>query len=89
MRSGNISTDVLQTNQSPYWFVPLETTFKGLGVAPAFDEMVTNSDWGAGPRACAASYLTLVDKFISEKGQNAREHYYWKNAAAAYRLPLE
>ncbi|MCA9173298.1 MAG: hypothetical protein KDA61_18590 [Planctomycetales bacterium] len=30
MRSGNISTDVLQTNQSPYWFVPLETTFKGL-----------------------------------------------------------
>ena len=51
--------------------------------------MVTNSDWGAGPRACAASYLTLVDKFISEKGQDAREHYYWKNAAAAYRLPLE
>ncbi|MCA9174640.1 MAG: amidohydrolase family protein [Planctomycetales bacterium] len=36
-----------------------------------------------------ASYLTLVDKFISEKGQDAREHYYWKNATAAYRLPLE
>ena len=34
------------------------------------------------------SYLQLVDRFISEKGQEAREHYYWKNAAAAYRLPL-
>lgn len=35
------------------------------------------------------SYLRLVDRFISEKGQDAREHYYWKNAAAAYRLPLK
>ena len=34
------------------------------------------------------SYLKLVDRFISAKGQDAREHYYWKNAAAAYRLPL-
>jgi predicted TIM-barrel fold metal-dependent hydrolase len=35
------------------------------------------------------SFLRLVDGFISEKGQDAREHYYWKNAAAAYRLPLQ
>jgi L-fuconolactonase len=36
-----------------------------------------------------ASFLQLVDQFISKKGQDAREHYYWKNAAAAYRLPLK
>lgn len=36
-----------------------------------------------------ASFIRLVDRFISEKGQDAREHYYWKNAAAAYRLPLQ
>lgn len=35
-----------------------------------------------------ASFIRLVDRFISEKGQNAREHFYWKNAATAYRLPL-
>ena len=35
------------------------------------------------------SYRRLVDQFISEKGQDAREHYFWKNAAKAYRLPLE
>ena len=34
------------------------------------------------------SSVQLVDTFISEKGQDAREHYYWKNAATAYRLPL-
>jgi len=36
-----------------------------------------------------ASFIRLVDRFISEKDQNAREHFYWKNAAAAYRLPLQ
>lgn len=36
-----------------------------------------------------ASYLELVDRFISLKGQDAREYYYWKNAATAYRLPLK
>jgi len=35
------------------------------------------------------SFVRLVDRFISKKGQDAREHYYWKNAAAAYRLPLQ
>ena len=32
------------------------------------------------------SFLTLVDQFISTKGQEAREQYYWKNAAEIYRL---
>lgn len=35
-----------------------------------------------------ASFVTLVDRFIGQHGQDAREHFYWKNAAAAYRLPL-
>lgn len=35
-----------------------------------------------------ASFLRLVDHFISQKGQDAREHFYWMNAAAAYHLPL-
>ena len=35
------------------------------------------------------SYVNLVDQFITEKGKDAREHYYWKNAATAYRLPLK
>lgn len=36
-----------------------------------------------------ASFLKLVDSYVSEKGQQARENYYWKNAATAYRLPLK
>lgn len=36
-----------------------------------------------------ASFIQLIDRFITEKGQDAREHFYWKNAAAAYRLPLQ
>ncbi len=32
------------------------------------------------------SFLDLVDEFISAKGQDAREHYYWKNAAQIYQL---
>ncbi|MCA9178472.1 MAG: hypothetical protein KDB14_28625, partial [Planctomycetales bacterium] len=50
VRSGNISTDVLQTNQSPYWFVPLETTFKGL--VPAILDMLNceQPDWLAWSR---------------------------------------
>lgn len=36
-----------------------------------------------------ASFVKLVDSYFSEKGQDAREHYDWKNAARAYRLPLK
>lgn len=36
-----------------------------------------------------ASFLKLVDTYISQYGQEAREQYYWKNAATAYRLPLK
>ena len=52
--------------------------------------LIYGSNWPVTKRTGSyASYLKLVDRFISEKGQEAREHYYWKNAAKAYRLPLE
>lgn len=34
------------------------------------------------------SFVTLVHSYFQEKGQQATEAYFWKNAAAAYRLPL-
>ena len=36
-----------------------------------------------------ASFLKLVDSWISSKGPEAREDYYWRNSATAYRLPLK
>ncbi|MDG2486162.1 MAG: amidohydrolase family protein [Roseibacillus sp.] len=36
-----------------------------------------------------ASFLKLVDSWISGKGAEAREDYYWRNSATAYRLPLK
>lgn len=34
------------------------------------------------------SFVRLVNAYFSEKGQAACEHYFWKNAATAYGLPL-
>ena len=54
------------------------------------DRLVFGSNWPVTKHTGSyASFLRLVDQFISEKGEDAREHYYWKNAAIAYRLPLE
>lgn len=54
------------------------------------ERLIYGSNWPVTKRTGSyASYLKLVDRFISEKGQDAREHYYWKNAAVAYRLPLK
>ncbi len=64
----------------------LEVLWKHFGK----DRLVYGSNWPVTKRTGSyASYLKLVDRFISEKGQDAREHYYWKNAAAAYKLPLD
>ncbi len=53
------------------------------------DRLIYGSNWPVTKRTGSyASYIQLVDKFISEKGQTARENYYWKNAAKVYRLPL-
>lgn len=54
------------------------------------ERLIYGSNWPVTKRSGNyASYLELVDRFISSKGQDAREHYYWKNAASAYRLPLK
>lgn len=54
------------------------------------DRLIYGSNWPVTKRSGTyASYVRLVDQFISDKGQDAREHYYWKNAAAFYRLPLK
>jgi len=36
-----------------------------------------------------ASYVRLVNSYFAEKGPDASERYFWKNAAEAYRLPLK
>lgn len=54
------------------------------------ERLIYGSNWPVTKRSGSyASYLRLVDRFISAKGQDAREHYYWKNAAVAYKLPLQ
>ncbi|MEM0968637.1 MAG: amidohydrolase family protein [Verrucomicrobiota bacterium] len=54
------------------------------------DRLIYGSNWPVTKRTGTyLSFLTLVDQFFREKGQDAREAYYWANAAAAYRLPLE
>ncbi|MCS7470660.1 amidohydrolase [Stieleria sp. ICT_E10.1] len=53
------------------------------------ERLIYGSNWPVTKHTGSyASFMRLVDRFISEKGQDAREHYYWKNAATAYRLPL-
>lgn len=54
------------------------------------DRLVYGSNWPCTKHTGTyASFLNLVDTYISQYGQEAREHYYWKNAATAYRLPLK
>ena len=54
------------------------------------ERLVYGSNWPCTKNTGSyASFLGLVDRYFLEKGQDAREHYYWKNAAAAYRLPLK
>ncbi len=36
-----------------------------------------------------ASFVAVVNGYFTEKGQEACERYFWKNAAEAYGLPLE
>ncbi len=54
------------------------------------ERLVYGSNWPVTKHTGSyASLVKLVDAFVSGQGQTAREHYYWKNAAKAYRLPLE
>ncbi len=52
--------------------------------------LVYGSNWPCTKHSGSyASFLKLVDSWISSKGPEAREDYYWRNAATAYRLPLK
>lgn len=54
------------------------------------DRIVYGSNWPVTKHSGSyQSYVDLVDKFISSKGQDARESYYWRNAAKIYNLGLE
>lgn len=54
------------------------------------DRLIYGSNWPVTKHTGTyESFLELVDQFISPHGQEVREHFYWKNSAAAYRLPLE
>jgi L-fuconolactonase len=64
----------------------LEVLWNNFGV----ERLVYGSNWPCTKNTGSyASFLKLVDSYFAGKGQDAREHYYWKNAAAAYRLPLK
>lgn len=54
------------------------------------DRLIYGSNWPCTKHTGSyQSFRNLVDQFISVHGQEAREHFYWKNAATAYKLPLE
>ncbi|MDB4491431.1 amidohydrolase family protein [bacterium] len=64
----------------------LEMLWKSFGK----ERLIYGSNWPVTKHTGTyASFLNLTGRFISAKGQDAREHYYWKNAAAVYRLPLK
>ncbi|MBI1374637.1 MAG: amidohydrolase family protein [Phycisphaera sp.] len=53
------------------------------------ERLIYGSNWPVTKHTGSyASLLDLVDRYISSKGQDARECYFWKNAAEAYKLPL-
>lgn len=69
-----------------YYQAVLEVLWENFGK----ERLIYGSNWPVTKHTGDyASFLSLVDRYISEKGQDAREHFYWKNAASAYRLPLE
>ena len=54
------------------------------------DRLVYGSNWPVTKHTGSyQSFVQLVDQFISKKGSEAREKYYWKNATELYKLPLK
>ncbi|NNE92037.1 MAG: amidohydrolase [Verrucomicrobiales bacterium] len=54
------------------------------------ERLVYGSNWPCTKHTGSyQSFLDLVDQFFAKRGQEAREYYYWRNAAKVYRLPLE
>ena len=54
------------------------------------DRLIYGSNWPCTKKSGNyASFVRLVNDYFSEKGQEACEKYFWRNAAAAYNLNLE
>jgi len=54
------------------------------------DRLIYGSNWPCTKKSGDYdSFVRLVNAYFSEKGQAACEHYFWKNAATAYGLPLK
>ena len=54
------------------------------------ERVIYGSNWPCTKRSGDyASFVRMVNGYFSEKGQDAAEHYFWKNANRAYRLGLE
>ena len=64
----------------------LEPLFEAFGP----DRLIYGSNWPCTKKSGDyASFVKLVNAFFAEKGQDACEKYFWKNAAVAYGLPLK
>jgi L-fuconolactonase len=54
------------------------------------ERLVYGSNWPVTKRSGDyASYVAVVNSYFAERGQEACEHYFWKNAAEAYQLDLK
>ncbi len=68
-----------------YYQDVLETIWDAFGQ----DRILYGSNWPVTKHTGTyASFVNLVDAFIDSKGQEAKEHYYWKNASRIYNLPI-
>jgi predicted TIM-barrel fold metal-dependent hydrolase len=63
----------------------LDPLWEGFGA----DRLIYGSNWPCTKKSGDYdSFVRLVNAYFSEKGQDACEKYFWKNAATAYHLPL-
>jgi L-fuconolactonase len=64
----------------------LDPLFKDFGP----DRLIYGSNWPCTKKSGDYdSFVRLVNAYFAEKGQEACEKYFWKNAAVAYGLPLK
>lgn len=54
------------------------------------DRVIYGSNWPVTKQSGDyASFIRLVNRFFADKGQEAKEDYFWRNAAKVYRLGLD
>jgi L-fuconolactonase len=54
------------------------------------ERLIYGSNWPCTKKSGDyASFVRLVNAYFAEKGQEARERYFWKNASVAYKLKLQ